>query len=151
MMIFFPNELSLLSFGEKLAHAVTTPAVIFLEGPLGVGKTTLTRGFLRGLGFKDRVKSPTYTLVEPYMLNEIMVFHFDLYRLQDPHELEFIGIQDYFNSHAICLIEWPEKGSGVLPKPDLVCQMTMEHNGRNIECIASSDLGHHILHQMTYE
>src|SRR2546421_12191942 len=92
--MFFPTEASLLSFGKKLAEAVTAPAIIFLNGPLGAGKTTFIRGFLRGLDYKEHVKSPTYTLVESYQLKSVNVFHFDLYRLNDPHELEFMGIED---------------------------------------------------------
>lgn len=151
LVMFFPDEASLLSFGEKLAKAVSTPAVIFMEGPLGAGKTTLARGFLRGLGCQDHVKSPTYTLVESYELTDIKVFHFDLYRLHDPYELEFMGIQDYFSDHAICLIEWPEKGIGVLPTPDLLCQIKIHQDGRDIKCIACSEQGNTILHRMTYD
>ena len=147
-VIFFPNEASLLSFGEKLSQAVIAPAVIFMNGPLGAGKTTLARGFLHGLGYKSHVKSPTYTLVESYQLKNVTVFHFDLYRLHDPQELEFMGIQDYFNDQAICLIEWPEKGVGVLPEPDLVFTIEIENDGRKIKCTAASDHGTTILHRM---
>jgi tRNA threonylcarbamoyladenosine biosynthesis protein TsaE len=150
-VICFPTEASLLSFGEKLAHAVVAPAIIFMNGPLGAGKTTLARGFLHGLGYKAHVKSPTYTLVEPYPLKKITVFHFDLYRLHDPHELEFMGIQDYFNDQAICLIEWPEKGVGVLPEADLLFDIEMYKDGRKIKCTALSDHGSTILHRMAYE
>jgi tRNA threonylcarbamoyladenosine biosynthesis protein TsaE len=150
-MIVFPDEASLLSFGAKLAKAVVVPSVIFLEGPLGAGKTTLARGFLRGLGYQDHVKSPTYTLVESYQVKKINVFHFDLYRVQDPYELEFMGIQDYFNNDAICLIEWPEKGGDLLPQPDLFCHIEMHQGGRKIKCVAASEGGNTILHRMAYE
>jgi len=147
-VMFFPSEASLLSFGEKLAQAVTAPAIIFMNGPLGAGKTTLARGFLRGLDYNEHVKSPTYTIVESYPLKKMTVFHFDLYRLHDPHELEFMGIQDYFHDQAVCLIEWPEKGVGVLPDTDLLFDIEMHQTGRKIKCTALSGRGTTILHRM---
>lgn len=145
------NESEMLAFGERFAACCDTTAVIFLQGQLGAGKTTLVRGILRGLGFKGHVKSPTYTLVEPYDLPSCSVFHFDFYRLRDPQELEWIGIQDYFRPNAICLIEWPELGGDHLPKPDLVCHIDLNLPGRRIQWQAHSKQGQSILQRLYNE
>ncbi|MFT6625691.1 MAG: tRNA threonylcarbamoyladenosine biosynthesis protein TsaE [Cycloclasticus sp.] len=133
------DEEAMLAAGNKLAAQLKPGMVVFLVGNLGAGKTTLVRGILRGLGHSGAVKSPTYNIVEPYSINEQSVFHFDLYRLMDVEELEYMGIRDYLIDDSICFIEWPEKGDGLLPKPDI--QIEIKINGSERELLVSSSLG----------
>ena len=139
------TEDDMLLFAAQFAKAVKSGAILFLKGPLGAGKTTFTRGFLRGLGYASKVKSPTYTLVEPYDIQGKKIFHFDLYRLTHASELEQIGIRDYFTHGAICLIEWPEKGFPLLPAADLICHIVFKDKGREITIEAVSDKGCEVL------
>jgi len=124
------SEKNMLKLGQALANAcmnfAVSKCVIYLQGELGAGKTTLTRGFLRALGFAQSVKSPSYTIVEPYVVNNLQVYHFDLYRLSHPEELMYIGARDYFSERAICLIEWPEHGNGFIPEADIICSLFMD-------------------------
>jgi tRNA threonylcarbamoyladenosine biosynthesis protein TsaE len=120
-------------FGAELYQTLASSCLIFLQGDLGAGKTTLVRGYLRAAGYEGTVKSPTYNLVEEYTIAERRFYHFDLYRLNDPEELEWLGIKDYFSHSSTCFIEWPDKGRGFLPKPDVVISFVPQNSGRKVE------------------
>lgn len=133
------------ALGVRLAQAFKGQGTVYLEGDLGAGKTTLCRGILRGHGHGGAVKSPTYTLVEPYELAGATVFHFDLYRLLDPEELELMGFRDYFRADALTLVEWPARGGGLLPAPDITIRITAAAGGRTLELQAGSPRGEAVL------
>jgi tRNA threonylcarbamoyladenosine biosynthesis protein TsaE len=146
-----PDEEAMVALGTRLAAVCEPGLVVFLEGGLGMGKTTFSRGFIRSLGHSGAVKSPTYTLVEPYQLGELQVFHFDLYRLVDPEELEFMGIRDYFGDMSVCLVEWPERGLGALPLGDLVINIAQQGLGRRLIFAAATERGRRVLAGMLTE
>lgn len=148
--VFVADEAAMVEFGRQMSQAIRGGEVIFLNGDLGMGKTTLCRGVLQGFGHQGSVKSPTYTLVEPYELGPLTVFHFDLYRLGDPEELEYFGIRDYFTEQSVCLIEWPEKGEGILPKADLLLQIRVEQRGRRICCQAQTEAGRLLVDKLAH-
>jgi len=146
--ITVPDEAAMVSLGGVLGAACEPGLVIFLQGDLGMGKTTFCRGFIQSLGHAGAVKSPTYTLVEPYQLGKLQVFHFDLYRLGDPEELEFMGIRDYFGDLSVCLVEWPERGLGALPTGDIVINIGREGQGRCLAFEAATEQGRRVLTTM---
>ncbi|HBX37904.1 MAG TPA: tRNA (adenosine(37)-N6)-threonylcarbamoyltransferase complex ATPase subunit type 1 TsaE [Pseudohongiella sp.] len=147
-------------FGAVLANAISLSAaaghgaVVYLHGDLGMGKTTLSRGLIRALGHQGAVKSPTYTLVEPYEDFQFPLYHFDLYRLSDPEEVEFLGVDDYFQPPAVCVIEWADKGKGFLPLPDIELTLTsgpgVKRRGRQIQCRAATQTGREIMERVVW-
>lgn len=142
------NEEAMLEFGGRLACCCSPPLLIFLHGDLGAGKTTFVRGFLQGLGYSGKVKSPSYNLVEAYELPQKSIFHFDFYRIQDPQELDFIGIQDDWRPTAIFLVEWPEKAAQLLPPVDLACHFEFAGKGRKLRVDAKTASGEAVLSRL---
>jgi tRNA threonylcarbamoyladenosine biosynthesis protein TsaE len=130
--------------GARLADSIT-PAVVYLRGDLGAGKTTLARGFIHALGYAGKVRSPTYTLVEPYPCERCPVFHLDLYRLADAEELEWLGLRDMLAEPALLLIEWPERGSGILPPADLTIDIEYSGSAREAHLVSATGAGKQLL------
>lgn len=143
--LLIDNEQEMVTLGGHLAKACAGQGVIFLHGDLGAGKTTFCRGVLRHFGHQGAVKSPTYTLVEPYEAGDHKIYHFDLYRLADPEELEFIGGRDYFSDNGLCLVEWPCRGGSELPGADL--EITFDYNlpGRKATIVSGTEAGEQML------
>lgn len=149
MEIFLIDEPATLKLGAELAQACPSGSTLYLHGELGTGKTTLVRGLLQALGHQGKVKSPTYTLVEPYELaGGRRVYHFDLYRLGDAEELEFMGIRDYLDDESLCLVEWPERGEGILPSADVDIYLQYQESGRQARLLAHTDKGTEIIEQL---
>ncbi|WP_417566338.1 tRNA (adenosine(37)-N6)-threonylcarbamoyltransferase complex ATPase subunit type 1 TsaE [Marinobacter sp.] len=149
--LFLESEAETERLGQELARRVAESGcglVIYLDGDLGMGKTTVSRGVMRGLGHTGAVKSPTYTLVEPYEDLQPPAYHFDLYRLGDAEELEYMGIRDYFAGDNLCLIEWPERGRGILPDPDLEIHLERQGEGRSVVIRAGSERGRWVLSEL---
>ena len=150
MTLFLGDEAATLAAGARLGRRLQAVALrdppsvgvhIHLRGQLGAGKTTLVRGLLRELGVSGAVKSPAYTLVEPYQASGLHLFHFDLYRIADPEELELLGARDHFVPGAVCLFEWPERGEHWLPRPDLTLHLRPVGDGRGLLVEAAGALG----------
>lgn len=156
--IHLKNEEATLAFGRRLAIATfkevgsevplgdnrgreSLGGMIYLQGDLGAGKTTLTRGFMRAFGYQGAVKSPTYTLVEPYEFELCHIYHFDLYRLSNPEEVQYLGTDEYFESANLCLVEWAERGANWLPRADLQIDIDSEGTGRRLNCQSLTEKG----------
>ncbi|MEC4720177.1 tRNA (adenosine(37)-N6)-threonylcarbamoyltransferase complex ATPase subunit type 1 TsaE [Noviherbaspirillum sp. CPCC 100848] len=139
------DEADTIALGGALARALAPGLAIYLHGDLGAGKTALTRAMLQAAGHAGHVRSPTYTLAEPYTVQvggqPVDAVHFDLYRLASPEEFLDAGFREYFGANTICIIEWPEKAEGVLPSPDIEMHLSISGNGRDIKCEALSVQG----------
>ncbi|QAU35604.1 tRNA (adenosine(37)-N6)-threonylcarbamoyltransferase complex ATPase subunit type 1 TsaE [Janthinobacterium sp. 17J80-10] len=151
---FLHDEAGTLALGESLALALAPGLTIYLHGDLGAGKTTLTRALLHAAGHSGHVKSPTYTLAEPYTVTlggkPVEVIHFDLYRMGSPEEFLDAGFREHFNPDTICLVEWPEKAAGVLPAPDIEVFLGINEDGRDVELQALSDQGSACLERLHF-
>lgn len=141
MSIRLTGESAMTAFAAACAPVLREGGLVFLEGTLGAGKTTFSRGLIQALGHSGAVKSPTYTLVEDYEAGGVHICHFDLYRLGDPEELEFMGIRDYLNQQALCLVEWADKGRGILPPADLVLTIDDLGDSRELHWQGATDKG----------
>jgi tRNA threonylcarbamoyladenosine biosynthesis protein TsaE len=135
----FPVETDLEIFANNFASKLQVPLVIWLEGDLGAGKTTFARALLHALGYKGRVKSPTYGLLEQYQLASLQVLHMDLYRISDPGELEFLGLEDMLDDQTILLVEWPGRGGEWLPRPDFIFEFVYASQGRDLHWKACTE------------
>ncbi len=142
------DENATIALAQRLAARLKPGMVIYLQGDLGAGKTTLVRGMLNALGYGGRVKSPTYTLVEPYHAAGLDLRHFDLYRLRDEEEWEAAGFRDEFNGQNIFLIEWPENAQGLLPPADMEIVFEILEHGRNVKIHANTEMGKQCLEQL---
>lgn len=151
-----PDESATHSVGQKLASLVKPPCLISLSGPLGAGKTSLVRSFIRAFGVTGPIKSPSYALVEPYNLSSFSIYHFDFYRFFDKNEWEESGFRDTFSENAIWLVEWPDKASGLLPATDLSISLAYQdmagssgNPGRVLTIQAQSPRGQAIVQQLS--
>jgi tRNA threonylcarbamoyladenosine biosynthesis protein TsaE len=145
------DEAVTLSLGDRLSRTLRAGQSIYLHGDLGAGKTTLVRGLLHGMGHVGKVKSPTYTLVEPYVISGLSLYHFDLYRFNDPEEWDAAGFRDYFNAATICLVEWPEKARELLPDPDIDIVLTPMGEGRQVRLTANTASGEKTLDALSHD
>jgi tRNA threonylcarbamoyladenosine biosynthesis protein TsaE len=145
---YLPDAETQGALGARLAGLLPPRLMVTLAGDLGTGKTTLVRGLLRGLGHSGPVRSPTFTLVEPYELDRVRVYHLDLYRLADPEELEYLGLRDMAGEEAVLLVEWPERGAGALPPVDLAVTLHYQPPGRRLVLTARSRTGARLLESL---
>jgi len=152
--IHLQDEAGTAALGAALAGALAPGLAIYLHGDLGAGKTALTRALLHAAGYQGRVKSPTYTLAEPYVVRlaerMVTVIHFDLYRMASAQEFLEAGFREHFNESSVCIIEWPEKGEPALPAPDIQIHLTVAGHGRDVELRALSVKGHQCLARLKF-
>ncbi|GAB4117636.1 MAG: bifunctional tRNA (adenosine(37)-N6)-threonylcarbamoyltransferase complex ATPase subunit type 1 TsaE/phosphotransferase [Sideroxydans sp.] len=143
-----PDETATANFAARLASVLKPGLMIYLQGDLGAGKTTLVRGLLRALGHEGKVKSPTYTLLEHYTTGELDLCHFDLYRFRDADEWESSGFRDEFDGHKVCLVEWPQQAAGLLPAADITLTLAILPEGRVLTLRADSTTGQECLNDL---
>ena len=136
-----PDEEATLALGRALAEGALPGRAIHLRGELGAGKTTVARGLLWALGHEGRVKSPTYTLVEPYTVSRLHLYHFDFYRLKDKAEWLSSGFREYFNPQSLCIVEWPERAGDSLPQPDVELRLEFAGDARRATLEAHTGAG----------
>lgn len=148
LSFFLSDESATVALAHRLAPLLKSGMVIFLHGELGTGKTTLVRGVLNALGYAGRVKSPTYTLLEPYHAAGLDLRHFDLYRLSDEEEWEAAGFRDEFDGHNIFFIEWPEKALSLIPQADVEISFEILNQGRKVEIHANTEMGRQCLREL---
>ncbi len=149
LLLHIANEEKMEKLGALLYDACPEGGIIlYLSGTLGAGKTTFVRGFLREAGYQGKVKSPTYTLVEPYEFEFLTLYHFDFYRLNSPDELEYMGIRDYFQTNAFCLVEWPEKAQALLPPCDIQVSIDIQTHDRKVTIKANTLRGKDVLQRI---
>ena len=147
--IFLADEGATERLATEFASVLAAPLIVYLNGDLGAGKTCFTRAVVRALGYHGPVKSPTFTLVESYTLPVFSLYHFDLYRLSDPEELEYLGLRDYVEENSVIFVEWPDKGRGFLPAADLDIQISQKKGGRELTFIANSTRAAAIMRRLT--
>lgn len=143
-----PDEAATLDLGSRLAQLLRLGTTVYLYGDLGAGKTTLVRGLLHAAGHQGKVKSPTYTLVEPYEIVNKMFYHFDLYRFNDEEEWEAAGFRDHFNQNTICLVEWPEKAGSLIPCADIEIHLAPDAGGRTVNLKSNTEIGTECLERL---
>jgi tRNA threonylcarbamoyladenosine biosynthesis protein TsaE len=147
MKLAVADQGAMVEVGKHLAKACHAPMVFYLYGPLGAGKTTLVRGFMRGMGYDAAVKSPSYTLIEPYEVGSWRVYHLDLYRVRDAAELDYLGLRELQNGNAVILVEWPERGEGFLPPADVALSIDYAAEGRQVAVEARSLAGEKLIEE----
>jgi tRNA threonylcarbamoyladenosine biosynthesis protein TsaE len=148
LKLHLPDETATRALGARLARVLKAGMSLYLRGDLGSGKTTLVRGLLRALGYKGRVKSPTYALVELYTISRLDLYHFDFYRFHDPKEWRDAGFNECFNDASVCLVEWPEKAAGLLPDADLDIVFNFAGDGRDVSVGAGTESGKACLNRL---
>lgn len=148
LSLYCPDVLATEELGLCLSGLLEAPLIIHFRGEIGAGKTTLIRALLRGLGVTGSIKSPTFALIEPYQLGELSLHHLDLYRIEDPIELENLGIRDYLSQQSILCIEWPERAGAVCPPADLLIEYQWSEPGRVMNCFAVTARGAKLIHQL---